>query len=126
MAQRFQFVCRFIKILYPPFFWHYIDCPRNFSTSHRRSEINDIVYLEQRRSDTIDEKGVALIYDYDFETLFSGWIRRWDRNNAVARMQLEVSMKRELRGRVIEMTEIYRSKQAEGIVWKETLKILLI
>jgi len=26
----------------------YIDCSRNFSISHRRSEVNDIVYLEQR------------------------------------------------------------------------------
>jgi len=104
----------------------YLDCPRNFSISHRRSEVNDIVYLEQRRSDTIDEKRMTLIYDFDFETLFSGWIRRWDRDNAVVRMQLEVSMKRELRDRVIEMTEIYRSKQAEDIVWKRTLNILLI
>ncbi len=54
----------------------YINCPRNFSTSHRRSEVNDIVYLEQRRSDTIDEKSVTLIYDYDLETLFSERIRR--------------------------------------------------
>ena len=65
----------------------YIDCPRNFSTSHWHSEVNDIVYLEQRRSDTIDEKSVTLIYDYGFEILFSEWIRRWDRDNAVTRMQ---------------------------------------
>jgi len=49
----------------------YIDCLRNFSISHRRSEVNDIVHLEQRRSDTIDEKSMTLIYDYDFETLLS-------------------------------------------------------
>ncbi len=24
----------------------YIDCPRNFSIFHRRSEVNDIIYLE--------------------------------------------------------------------------------
>ena len=47
------------------------DCLRNFSISHRRSEVNDIVYLEQRRSDMIDEKDVTLIYDYGHETLFS-------------------------------------------------------
>ncbi len=69
---------------------------------------------------------MTLIYDFDFETLFSEWIRRWDRDNAVVQMQLEVSMKRELRDHVIEMTEIYRSKQAEDIVWERTLKILLI
>ncbi len=69
---------------------------------------------------------MTLIYNFDFETLFSEWIRRWDRDNAVVQMQLEVSMKRELRDRVIEMTEIYRSKQAEDIVWERTLKILLI
>ncbi len=91
MTQRFQFVCRFIKILYfllsSDTTVQYIDCPRNFSTSHWRSEVNDIVYLEQRRSDTIDEKGVTLIYDYGLEILFSEWIRRWDRDNAVALMQ---------------------------------------
>jgi len=54
----------------------YIDCLRNFSISHQRSEVNDIVHLEQRRSDTIDEKSVTLIYDYDLEALLSGWIRR--------------------------------------------------
>ncbi len=55
----------------------YIDCPRNFSISHRHSElVNDIVYLEQRRSDTIDEKNVTLIYDYGLEALFSERIRR--------------------------------------------------
>jgi len=104
------------KSLIPPLLLtlFYIDCPSNFFTSHRRPEVNDIVYLEQRRSDTIDETGVALIYGS--EALFSGWIRRWDRNNAVARMQLEVSMKRELRSRVIEITEVYHSKQAEGTV----------
>ncbi len=47
----------------------------------------DIVYFEQRRSDTIDKKSVALVYGYGPEALFSGWIRRWDMNNAVARMQ---------------------------------------
>ncbi len=31
-------------------------------------------------------------------------------------MQLKVFMKRELRGRVIKMIKIYRSKQAEDIV----------
>jgi len=76
MAQRFQYVCRFIKILYslslPSLLTLlYIDCLRNFSTSHRRSEVNDIVHLEQRRSDTIDEKSMTLIYDYDFEALLS-------------------------------------------------------
>jgi len=78
MTQRFQFVCRFIKNLYSLSLLTllYIDCPRNFSISHRRSEVNDIVYLEQRRSDTIDEKSVTLIYDYDLETLFSERIRR--------------------------------------------------
>jgi hypothetical protein len=85
------FVCRFIKILYPPLSslltLLYIDCLRNFSTSHQRSEVNDIVHLEQRRSDTIDEKSVTLIYDYGPETLLSGSIRRWDRDNAVSRMQ---------------------------------------
>ncbi len=40
-------------------------------------------------------------------------------------MQLEVSKKQELWNRVIEMTEIYRSKQAEDIVWERTLKIFL-
>jgi hypothetical protein len=75
MTQRFQFVCRFIKILYSPSLLT-LDCPRNFSISHRRSEVNDIVYLEQRRSDTIDEKSVTLIYDYGPEALFSERIRR--------------------------------------------------
>ncbi len=78
MTQRFQFVCRFIKNLYSLSLLTllYIDCSRNFSISHRRSEVNDIVYLEQRRSDTIDEKSVTLIYNYDLETLFSERIRR--------------------------------------------------
>ena len=122
-------ICRFIKIVYSPFssdttVYRLPSQLLYLSVSHRRSEVNDIVYLEQRRSDTIDEKRVTLIYD--FETLFSEWIRRWNRNNAVVWMQLEVSMKRELRSRVIEITEIYHSKQAEDIVWKETLKILLL
>ena len=47
-----------------------IDCPRNFSISHRRSEVNDIVYL------MIDEKDVILIYDYGLETSFSERIRQ--------------------------------------------------
>ena len=77
MTQRFQFVCRFIKILYSFSLLTllYIDCLRNFYISHQRSEVNDIVYLEQRRSDTIDEKNMTLIYDYDFETLTSERIR---------------------------------------------------
>ncbi len=54
----------------------YINCSRNFSTSHQRSEVHDIVHLEQRRSNTIYEKSVTLIYDYDLEALLSGWIRR--------------------------------------------------
>ena len=81
MAQRFQLVCRFIKILYSPSLFSdtrilYIDCLRNFSTSHRRSEVNDVVDHEQRRSDTIDEKNVDLIYDYGLEAPFSGRIRQ--------------------------------------------------
>ncbi len=75
MAQRFQFVCRFIKILYPPPFISsditVYRLSRNFSTSHRHSEVNDIVHLEQRRSDTIDEKSVTLIYDYGLKALLS-------------------------------------------------------
>ncbi len=62
MAQRFQLVCRFIKILYSPSLSSdtrilYTDCLRNFSTSHRRSEVNDVVDHEQRRSDTICYEG---------------------------------------------------------------------
>ena len=81
MAQRFQLVCRFIKILYSPSLSSdtrilYIDCLRNFSTSHRRSEVNDVVDHEQRRSDTIDENNMDLIYDDGLETPFSGRIRQ--------------------------------------------------
>ncbi len=73
VAQRFQFVCRFIKF-FTPFslltLLSCIDCPRNFSISHRRSEVNDIVYL------MIDEKDVILIYDYGLEASFSERIRQ--------------------------------------------------
>ncbi len=91
MTQRFQFVCRFIKILYSFSFIssditvYRLSCI--FSISHRHFEVNDIVHLEQRRSDTIDEKSVTLIYDYDLKTLLSEWIKRWDRDNAVFWMQ---------------------------------------
>jgi len=86
----------------------YIDCPRNFSTSHRRPEVSDIIYLEQRRSDTIDEKSVTLIYDCAPEIQFSEWIRHWDRNNAVARMQdLQYLIARRLRNCVDEAFDFY-------------------
>ncbi len=72
MAQRFQFVCRFIKILYFP--------SSSDTTVYRLPPqllyLSSTLCLEQRRSDTIDEKNVTLIYDYGFEVLFSERIRR--------------------------------------------------
>lgn len=49
-------------------------CPRNFPRNHRAPQVMERGILEIRKSDTIDEKGIAKV-DGD---AFPGWIEKDD------------------------------------------------
>ncbi len=50
-------------------------CPANFVLSHRRPQLDDIVALEIRQCEQVNEEGVAVVW----HGLFLGWILQEDR-----------------------------------------------
>lgn len=61
-------------------------CPRNFPSNHRAPQVMERGILEIRKSDTIDEKGIAIVDGY----AFPGWIEKDDLEKVMGQWDLNV------------------------------------
>jgi hypothetical protein len=55
--------------------FYILDCPANFSEAHRAPTAETAVKFELRKSDTLDENGIAIL---DPHNAFLGWIKKED------------------------------------------------
>lgn len=49
----------------------FVYSPNNFPLNHRELSLHDLVYLRIRQSDTVNERGIALVL---VEEVFGGWV----------------------------------------------------
>ena len=89
--------------------------PNNFPEHHRAPQEGDFVEFESRRSDTINEDGIALI---QAGGLFLGWVKRMDIPNI--RPRLEAG--EQLAAKVL-YRESYRWEAAGGTCWRGILQL---
>jgi len=96
---------------------NYVFCPNNYPTENQAPEVEDIVDLKLRNSNTSHEDGLALI---DATTgLFKGWVRRFDIEDAVW-----VSV-RDQACKVVDMEEFYWPKGG-GMCRRGVLEVITI
>lgn len=61
-----------------------IDSPNNFLLNHRQPALHDLIYLQLRQSDTVNEEDIALVL---VGGIFVGWIAQQDIAIIYARIQ---------------------------------------
>ena len=93
-------------------------CPRNFRTAHRPPQLNDRVTFRLRDSDTISEKGVAMMD----EEVFLGWINKESYKDLWQRLENNESSS--IEGKII-YVESFQWERGGGTCFRGNVSIII-